>query len=399
MDIRSSFANSVRVIGIRSILLVLALLLAACSKEPPAPQMQALPVKAMNVIQRPTAIYKELIGEVRGSQEVEIRARVGGILTGKHFQDGALVEKGQLLFTIDPREYRAAVATAEAQLASADAAAARAQLDVARYQPLVAENAISKQVYDNAVAAARQGEAEVAALKANLSAAKLGLEYASVTAPISGRIGAADIFEGGLVSAGSTLLATVSSDDPVWVYFSVSERDLLDFQRRTGQLELPDDSPSRRVQLTLADGNVYGREGLIDFTDRALDSRTATYRLRAEFPNPEHMLKPGMFARIRVTGETIPDALLVPERAVTQKLGSYFVTIVGADGKAVLRSVTPGPRQGSLWVISEGLKAGDKVVVEGAQKARPGTPLKVIEITEADLKSEKQPAASAPAGG
>ncbi|MGB0135270.1 efflux RND transporter periplasmic adaptor subunit [Dokdonella sp.] len=399
MDARSGFASTYRTAGTISILLILALLLIACSKEAPAPQMQALPVKAMDVIQRPTAIYKELIGEVRGSQEVEIRARVSGILTGKHFQDGALVEQGELLFTIDPREYRAAVASAEAQLASADAASSRAQLDVARYEPLVAENAISKQVYDNAVATARQGKAEVAALKANLSAAKLGLEYASVTAPISGRIGAADVFEGGLVSAGSTLLATVSSDDPVWVYFSVSESDLLDFQRRTGQMELPDDSPTRKVQLTLADGSVYPQDGLIDFADRALDSRTATYRLRAEFPNPEHSLKPGMFARIRVTGEIIDDALLVPERAVTQKLGTYFVTIVGADGKAVLRSVTPGPRQGSLWVISAGLKPGDKVVVEGAQKARPGTPLKVIEVTEADLKTEKQPAAPAPAGG
>lgn len=369
------------------------LMLVGCGADDAPPGARALPVKAMPVIQREAVTYKDYVGQVQGSREVEIRARVSGILTGKYFQDGALVTEGQRLFSIDPREYRAQVSAAQAQLAAAEAAATRARLDVSRYTPLVAENAISRQVFDNAVAAAQQTQAQVEALKAGLDAASLGLEYAEVTSPLTGRIGAADVFEGGLVTAGQTLLATVSSDNPVWVYFSVSERDLLDFQRRHGTGELPADSPARKVRLTLTDNTIYPLEGTIDFGDRALDARTSTYRLRADFPNPDNALKPGLFARIRVTGESLQDALLVPDRAVIQQLGSYFVIIVDADGKAVQRAVTPGPRLSNLWVIEKGLAPGDMVVVEGIQKARPGTPLQVTQVTEADLSSAPAPAA------
>jgi membrane fusion protein (multidrug efflux system) len=185
----------------------------------------------------------------------------------------------------------------------------------------------------------------------------------------------------------------VSSDNPVWVYFSVSERDLLDFQRRYGTADLPADSPARKVRLTLTDDTVYPIEGTIDFGDRALDARTSTYRLRADFANPDNALKPGLFARIRVTGESIPDALMVPERAVIQQLGAYFVIVVDAEGKAAQRPVKPGPRLGTLWVIEKGLAPGDMVVVEGIQKARPGTPLQVTPVTEADLSLARAPAA------
>jgi membrane fusion protein, multidrug efflux system len=371
----------------------MALALAGCGESESPAGPRALPVKAMAVIQREAVTYKEYVGQVQGSREVEIRARVSGILTGKYFQDGSLVTEGQRLFSIDPREYRAQVSAAQAQLASAQAAATRAKLDVSRYTPLVAENAISRQVYDNAVAAAQQTQAQVEALKASLDAASLGLEYAEVTSPLTGRIGAADVFEGGLVTAGQTLLATVSSDNPVWVYFNVSERDLLDFQRRYGTADLPADSPARKVRLTLTDDTLYPIEGTIDFGDRALDSRTSTYRLRADFPNPDNALKPGLFARIRVTGESLQDALMVPERAVIQQLGSYFVIVVDAEGKAAQRPVKTGPRVGTLWVIEKGLAPGDMVVVEGIQKARPGTPLQVTPVTEADLSLAPAPAA------
>ncbi len=342
--------------------------------------MPPLPVKVMDVIQRDAAISKDLIGEVRGSQEVELRARVSGILTGKHFQDGVLVKRGQLLFTIDAREYRA-------QAAAAEAAASRAQLDVERYRPLVAENAISRQVYDNALAVAKQTRAQA-------DAAQLGLEYAEIRAPFDGRIGDADIFEGGLVSAGQTVLASISNAQPAWVYFSVSENDVLDFQRRNGSTEPAEGSVARKVKLTLGDGSEYPLEGTINFSDRALDSRTGTYRLRAEFENPDNALKPGMFARIRVNGENLNQAILVPERAVIQQLGAYFVIVVGPDSKAVQRPVKPGARVGPLWVIDSGLAAGDKIVVEGIQKARPGTLLKPIMVTEAQL--DAAPAASNP---
>jgi len=291
-----------------------ALLLAACSKAPEAPAMPPLPVKVMDVIQRDAAIA-----------------------------------------------------------AAAEAAASRAQLDVERYRPLVAENAISRQVYDNAVAVAKQTRAQA-------DAAQLGLEYAEIRAPFDGRIGDADIFEGGLVSAGQTVLASISNAQPAWVYFSVSENDVLDFQRRNGSTEPAAGSVARKVRLTLGDGTEYPLEGTINFSDRALDPRTGTYRLRAEFENPDNALKPGMFARIRVNGENLSQAILVPERAVIQQLGAYFVIVVGPDSKAVQRPVKPGARVGHLWVIDSGLAAGDKNVVEGmlpphrTPEARPPWP-------------------------
>lgn len=361
--------------------MILLLVLSACSKEEAAPAMPPLPVKVMQVIQRDTAVSKDLVGEVRGSQEVELMARVSGILMRKNFKEGALVKKGDLLFTIDPREYRA-------QAASAEAAASRAQLDVDRYRPLVAENAISKQVYDNAVAVAKQTRAQA-------DAANLGLEYADVRAPFDGRIGDADVFEGGLITAGQTVLATISNANPAWVYFSVSENDVLDFNRRLSEKSISLEDV-RAVRLTLSDGTPYPLEGKINFSDRALDTRTGTYRLRAEFDNPDNILLPGMFARVQVTGEKLGQALLVPERAVIQQLGSYFVIVVGPDGKAVQKPIKPGPRVGALWVVDSGLTAEDRVVVEGVQKARPGTVLNPIPTTEAELTDPALPAPTAP---
>lgn len=360
----------------------IAILVVACSEEK-TPVMPALPVKVMEVIQRDTVISKDLIGEVRGSQEVNLNARVSGILTGIHFKEGALVKAGDLLFTIDPREYKA-------QAAAAEAAASRAELDVVRYKPLIAENAISKQIYDNAVATAKQTRAQA-------DAANLGLEYANVRAPFDGRIGDSDLFVGGLVSAGVTVLATISNSNPVWVYFSVSENDLLEFQSRMGSGALPEDSPARKVRLTLANGSQYPLEGLINFSDRALDTRTGTYRLRAEFANPDNLLLPGMFVRIQVNGENLSQALLIPERAVIQQLGSYFVISVDQNNKAVQKPIVPGPRAGAMWVINSGIVAGERIVVEGIQKAKPGTLLQPIIITEADLNHPKDISPTAPA--
>ncbi|MBP7370175.1 MAG: efflux RND transporter periplasmic adaptor subunit [Arenimonas sp.] len=353
-----------------------SILLISCSKDKP-PVMPAMPVKVIEVVQRDTAISKDLVGEVRGSQEVNLNARVSGILTGIHFTEGALVKKGDLLFSIDPREYRA-------QAAAAEAAASRAELDVVRYKPLLAENAISKQIYDNAVATAKQTRAQA-------DAANLGLEYANVRAPFDGRIGDSDLFVGGLVSAGVTVLATISNANPAWVYFSVSENDLLEFQRKMGTGELAADSPARKVRLTLGNGSEYPLEGLINFSDRALDTRTGTYRLRAEFANPDNILLPGMFVRIRVTGENLNNALLVPERSVIQQLGSYFVISVDENNKAVQKPIIPGPRAGAMWVIESGIVAGERIVVEGIQKARPGTLLQPILIKEADLNQPVNP--------
>jgi len=367
--------------------LVSALLPAAgCVKKPPAAAPAApVEVKAITAEASPTVMYSDKVGEVKGSQEVDIRSMVSGILLKKHFEDGSLVEKGQLLYSIDAREFRAQVANAEAQVASAQANLARARQDVERYRPLLADEAISRQVYDNAVAAQRQAEAQVTASRAALDQTRLGVEYAEIRAPLHGRIGAVQVFPGDLVTAGQTQLGTISSDDPAWVYFQISEAELLSFNQRHGTADPTPDDPVRVVQLLLSNGTTYPQTGLINFGDRALDPTTGTYRLRAEFPNPEHLLIPGMFARVRATTGQPMNAMVVPDRAVQEQLGKYFLTVVGEGDKAEMRPVVLGPRFGNRQVIQAGLKAGDRVVVEGLQKARPGSPLKVVAVRIEDF--------------
>ncbi|MGO4220797.1 efflux RND transporter periplasmic adaptor subunit [Lysobacter sp. TAF61] len=371
------------------------MLVSACGKDEPPPP-PAVPVKVMTVLQQDTPLFEEFIGEVSGSREVSLRAQITGVLMAKNFTDGTLVTEGQRLFSIDPREPLAQQANARAGVAAARADLARARQDVDRYGPLVKENAISKQIYDNAVAGMQAAQAQVAANQAVLDQASLGVEYATVTAPLTGRIGAAQVFPGDLITAGTTVLAELSEDDPVWVYFSISEAKLLDYERRYQGSTPGVDDPIRQVRLTLTDGTQYKTPGQIIFADRALDARTGTYRLRAEFPNPQHQLYPGLFARIQVRADQRKGALLVPDRAVVQTLGKYFVTTVGADGKAQQVPVTPGPRYGGLWVIDKGLNPGDNVVVEGVQKARPGVPLKVTKVTYEQLQA---PAPEAPPPG
>jgi len=369
--------------------------LSGCGQEQAGgmPQMP-VEVKAVTVMPSTTIAYSDKVGEVRGSQEVDLRARVGGILLKTHFEDGSLVKEGQLLFSIDAREFRAQVASAQARVASAEANLFRARQDVARYKPLLADEAISRQVYDNAVAAAQQAQAEVAASKAALQESQLGLDYAEVRSPLNGRIGVAQVFPGGLVTAGQTVLATLSSDDPAWVYFTISEAELLDFERRNPGRTVTADDPVLNVQLLLGDGSVYPLPGRINFGDRALDPTMGTYRLRATFPNPDHKLLPGLFARVRATGGEIKDALIVPDRAVQEQLGRYFLTVVGEGDKAELRPVVLGPRFGNRQVIQSGIVAGDRVVAEGIQKARPGQPLKVVPVTLEDFDRPAGAAAS-----
>lgn len=376
--------------------------LVACGRMPPEPP-PAPPVEVKAVVVAPSAteMYADKVGEIKGSQEVDLRARVSGILLSKHFEDGALVEEGELLFSIDAREFRAQVASAEARLASAEANLARARQDVERYGPLLAEDAIARQVYDNAVAAERQAAAEVRASRAALEETKLGLDYAEVRAPLSGRIGAAQVFPGSLITAGQTVLATLSSDDPAWAYFTISESELLQFQHQAGSNdELPPDDPRRIVQLIMSDGSVYPHPGRINFGDRALDPTTGTYTLRAEVPNPGHRLIPGLFVRVRATAGQLDNALVVPDRAVQEQLGKYFLTVVGEGDKAELRPVQLGPRFGNRQVIQSGIAPGDRVVVEGLQKARPGSTLTVIEVSLEDF-ARPVPAAepAAPAAG
>jgi len=391
--VRSRSRNAWQRPGLLLVPLLLAAAATGCGQQKgSAPPAGPVEVKAITVEPSDTVTYADKVGEVKGSQEVDMRARVSGILLAKHFDDGTLVKEGQLLFSIDAREFRAQVASAQAQLASAEANLSRARQDVERYKPLLADDAIARQVYDNAVAAQSQAEAQVDASRAALDETRLGLEYADVRAPLSGRIGAAQVFPGSLITAGQTVLATLSSDDPAWVYFTISESELLHFERRMAGRRLTADDPQRIVHLILSDGSFYPLPGLINFGDRALDPTTGTYTIRAEFPNPDHKLIPGLFARVRATGGELQNALVVPDRAVREQLGKYFLTVVGEGDNAEVRPVELGPRFGNRQVIQSGLAAGDRVVVEGLQKARPGTPLKVTTVKIEDFD---RPAADA----
>ena len=375
----------------------LLLLCSACSAPPPAAAPPPpVAVKAMTVIERTTDITSEYVGEVRGSEEVEVRARVTGVMLSKHFVDGSIVKKGDLLFRVDDREFRNQLAQARANVAEVETLLAQARQDVARYTPLVKTQAISRQIYDNAVAAEHQAAARVEAVKVGIASANLAIDYAQVRAPITGRIGEALLLPGGLVAAGNTVLARISQDNPAWVYFSVSEQQLLEFTRR---FAAPADRAAaverlRQVTLTLADGSEYPLRGTINFSDRAIDPKTGSYTLRAQFDNVSGLLRPGLYGRIRLVADRVENALLVPDRAIQEQLGSYFVTVVGAGDTAELRTVTLGPRTGSYVVIASGLRRGDRVIVEGTLKARPGTALKVEAITEAALAAPTAPAAA-----
>jgi membrane fusion protein (multidrug efflux system) len=359
---------------------------AACGRQQPPAPPEPVAVRVLPVIQRTTEIASEYVGEIRGSEEVEVRARASGIMLEKLFRDGSVVRKGEELFRLDDRESQSQLVNARAQAAEAEAALSRAREDVARYEPLVQANAISRQMYDNAVAGARQAEARVEAAKAVVAGAGLGIEYAVVRAPISGTIGEALIQPGGLVAAGSTLLAKISKSDPAFVYFNVPEQQLLEFSR----LPEPEQSAriramNGRIRLTLGDGVAYDQGGHIDFGARAIDPKTGTYTLRASFPNPRGLLRPGLYGKIRMVTGVIENALLVPDRAVTEQLGKSFVSVVGPEGKVLVKPVTLGPRIGGLWVVTSGLAGGESVIVEGALKAPAGAAVKALPVTEAEL--------------
>ena len=370
--------------------LIAVLLLAAC-KDQPKPSAPPPPeVTVMTVAPQATPLVMDLVSEVKAFREVELRPRVTGVVIKQNFRPGQKVKEGDLLFAIDPREYDEAVLDARANLAEAEAVLARARQDVTRYEPLLPDNAIPRQTYDQAVAAAQQNAAIVQARKAALEKARLDRSYAEVRSPVSGQIGLQQIEVGALASAGQTVLATVSTLDPVVVYFSIPEIDYVQFSRRYGGDR--DTSPPPPIELMLADGSAYDQPGRIDFADRALNPGTGTLTVRAVFPNPRRVLLPGMNTRVRMTYEVAQNALLIPQKAVTELLGKYFATVVGAGNKTDLRPIRPGARIGDMWLIEDGLKAGDRIVVDGLQKTKAGTV-----ITPLPLPVPAAPAAPAAA--
>jgi len=355
--------------------------LSACTEEekpsqaPPPPKVEVTTVKAQSV---PNIV--ELPGRVQAVRVAQIRARVDGVIQRRLYEEGTEVEAGTALFQIDPREMQANLNAAQAALERAKATALNAAQDVKRYKGLVAKQAISQQEYDTAQARLRTARADVSEAQAAVESAELDLEYTRVTAPITGRAGRAQVTEGALVTAANgTLLTTVEQFDPVYVNFSQSSSDLLDLRAQvaSGELKLPSEGRVA-VNLILEDGSEYPHPGYIDFLAMTIDIATGTVAVRAEIPNPDLLLLPGQFVRARINAGVRSDGFLIPQRAVMINERGASVLLVGENGLVASRDIELGSLLGSNWAVRDGLQVGDRIIVEGAQNARDGQPVRTM---------------------
>ena len=352
--------------------IVLGVMAAACQEAaPPAPPPPP-EVYVTNVVQQDVPVYLELVGQAEGYQDVEIRARVEGFLETVNFQEGTFVKQGDLLYTIDRKPLEATVAEGKASQATAEARLAKANNDVNRYTPLVAKQAVSKQELDNALADQDALKSQVEAAKASVEKATLDLGYTRVTSPISGLVGTTEVKPGNLVGRGeSTLLTTISQIDPILFRVGVTEADYLRVARQVQASGKASAAAREGIQLTLADGSRYPQTGKIHTVERAVDPTTGTLGLQLVFPNPQLILRPGQYGRVRILLELKAGALLVPQRAVQELQSIFSVAIVEGD-KVAFRNVKVGQKVDSLWVIEDGVKAGEQVVVEGLQRIQDG---------------------------
>jgi membrane fusion protein (multidrug efflux system) len=417
-------------------LLLLGLIGCGSSKEEAAKKAAAagapVAVVVSPVQQRTVPVFSELTARTDANDSVEIRARVKAFLVEQNYSEGQMVTKGQTLFTLDKREYEAQLMQARAQLMKAEADLAQAKertvvdvaqanleisnsqvgktdLDVARLKPLAEQQAVPQQDYDNALAAQRAARADLGGKQASLNTAKvnqaasiqqamasveaakgalrqaeLNVEYCNVTSPISGLAGTRAVAPGNLVGLGdATLLTTVSDLDPMRVYVSISEQDYLTYFKARAKSGA---RPSRgELELILADGSLFPYKGRMIIADRAVDLKTGTLSIVAEFPNPQRLLRPGQFGRVRFAASTVENAILVPQKAVTEMQSANVVYVVGPENKVQLRTVVLGERVGQDYIVTEGLKAGERIIVEGILKVRPGA---VVTPTDQPLTSE-----------
>jgi membrane fusion protein (multidrug efflux system) len=341
-------------------------------------------VSTMTVQPRLVLAQFEYTGQTAGSREVEVRARVRGILVSRNFTEGGAVKKGQSLYTIDRAAFEAALAKAQADLAGAQARLAQARRNAARLRPLHAENAVSQKDYDDAVSAETIGEADLKAAEARLLEARLDLEYARVAAPISGIVGRSLPSEGTLISGPEVLLTRITQVDPMWVNFGIPDADRMLMRRESeaGRLVLPKDGRFE-VRVQLADGQVYQRSGWLAFSDVRVSGQTGASDARAVLPNPEGRLHPGQFVRVTLSGATRPDAVLVPQRAVLEGPQGKFVYVVDEKSAAQPRAVEVGEWAGSDWIITGGLKAGERVIIDGVMRIGPGAPVAATDVNAA----------------
>jgi len=365
------------------------LLLAACGPSSgnqaghggPGGGMPPAAVSTMTVEPKAVLAPFEYTGQTAGSREVEVRARVRGILVSRNFTEGGTVKKGQSLYTIDRAAFEAALARAQADLAGARARLAQAKRNAARLAPLQAEQAVSQKEYDDAVSAETIGEADLKAAEARLLEAKLDLEYARVEAPVSGIAGRSLPSEGTFVSGPEVLLTRITQVDPIWVSFGIPDADRLKMRTESeaGRLVLPKDGRFE-VRVRLADGEVYGRTGWLTYSDVRVSGQTGTSDARAVLPNPDGRLHPGQFVRVTLSGATRPQAVLVPQRAVLEGPQGRFVYVVDEKSTAQPRPVELGEWAGSDWIITGGLKAGDQVIIDGVMRIGPGAPVQASNV-------------------
>ena len=386
----------------KSAFVVALVSLAACGQQSgsgaPAGAGAPPPAEVGVITVAPAAVglATELPGRLEASRVAQVRARAAGILQKRVFAEGGDVKAGQLLFRIDPAPYQASAASAQAALARSQANQTQAAALAERYKPLLDANAISKQDYVNAIAAQKSAEADVASAKANVQTAQINLGYASVTSPISGRIGRALVTEGALVGQGeATQLAVVQQINPMYVNFTQSTTDVLRLRKglESGQYRRAG-AEGAQVRVVLEDGSVYPQSGKLLFTDLTVDQTSGQITLRAELPNPGGLLLPGMYVRVRLEQAQAEAGIVVPQQAVTRGTNGDTVMVVGADGKVAPRPIKVGTAVNGQWVVLDGLKAGEQVMVDGFQKLRGNAPVKAVPWSPVTSGA----AAAAPAG-
>ncbi|MBQ5649983.1 MAG: efflux RND transporter periplasmic adaptor subunit [Selenomonadaceae bacterium] len=345
--------------------------------------MGAVQVKAMNVLVQDTPLTLEYAGSVKGKDEVKVQARVSGNVTDKYIKGGQYVSAGQALYKIDDRNYRAALLQAQANLAQAQATYNNALIDLQRNEQLLAAAAVSEQVVTTQRAQVAAYQANVDAMAALVQQAQQNLDDTVVYAPMSGKLAVDDVAVGTYAAAGNTKLVTIGSSNPIFVQFSISEGEYLKY---VGASVVPGQAlPSKTVQIALSDGSVYPIEGSIVEVDRAMQDNSGSLIIKAQFDNPDGVLVPGMFARAKLTGDTLKGAILVPERAVQQLLGKSFVMIVGEDGKSKAQNVELGSKVGSYCIVDKGLTGKEQVIVEGLTSLTEGMDLSITEVKPEDM--------------
>lgn len=375
--------------------MALALLVAGCKPAggPPGGYPPA-PVTVAVVEPRDVPVTYEYVAQTAGYREIEVRARVTGILLKRNYKEGATVKQGESLFTIDPAPFQVALAKAEADLGVAEARFAQAKRESVRLKPVLEARAASQKELDDAVSAEQVAVAEVKSARARVAEAKLNLDYTRVESPISGVTSRAVVSEGALVSGPNVLLTTVTQTDPMYVIFGMPDREFLAIRRdvEAGRLKIPEGGRFKAT-IKLSDGSLYGKSGTLNFSDVRVNGQTGTSEARAEIANPGGALRAGEFARVVLQGAMRPGAIVVPQRAVLESPQGKFVYIVNAEGKAEPRPLEAGDWTSDGWVINSGLKPGDKVIVDGVMKIGPGAPVQISDNAAAGGPGKPAPGA------